>query len=99
VLLDWDLLATAPPAWDHAMLVRVERWGGDPAWYDGFARGYGAGSWREDPLTVAIAELRLVAATLMRLVAARADPTAAVEAEHRLAYWRGAADAPPWHAV
>ena len=99
VLLDWDLLATAPPAWDHAMLVRVERWGGDPTWYDDFARGYGAGSWREDPLTAAIAELRLVAATLMRLVAARADPTAAAEAHHRLAYWRGAADAPAWHAV
>jgi len=98
VLLDWDLLATAPPAWDHAMLVRVERWGGDPGWYDAFAAGYGT-SWRDDPLTVAIAELRLVAATLMRLLAARADPTAAAEARHRLAYWRGGPDAPPWNAV
>jgi len=98
VLLDWDLLATAPAAWDHAMLVRVERWGGEPDWYDEFAHGYGA-SWRADRLTIAIAELRLVAATLMRLLAARTDPAAAGEARHRLAYWRGDADAPTWNAV
>jgi hypothetical protein len=98
VLLDWDLLATAPPAWDHAMLVRIERWGGDPAWYDAFSTGYGA-SWRDDPSTVAIAELRLVAATLMRLLAARADPSAAAEAHNRLTYWRGDGDAPCWNAV
>ena len=81
------------------MLVRVERWGGDPAWYDDFAAGYGA-SWRDDPLTEAIAELRLVAATLMRLVAgARATRPRRAEAHRRLAYWRGDPDAPPWNAV
>ncbi len=98
VLLDWDLLCWAPPAWDHAMLLRVERWGGDPAWYDEFAAGYGA-SWRDDPLTAAIAELRLAAASLMRLIASRGDPAAWPEAHRRLAYWRGDPDAPAWTAV
>jgi len=99
VLLDWDLLCRAPAAWDHAMLVRAERWAGcDPAWYDAFAAGYG---WcgRDDPLLAAISELRLAAATLMRLVAGRADPAATVEARRRLAYWRGDPDAPRWTAV
>jgi Ser/Thr protein kinase RdoA (MazF antagonist) len=98
VLLDWDLLCRAPPAWDHAMLVRIERWGGEPSWYDEFAAGYGA-SWREDPLTRAVAELRLAAASLMRLVAARGDPGAGPEARRRLAYWRGDPDPPLWTAV
>jgi Ser/Thr protein kinase RdoA (MazF antagonist) len=98
VLLDWDLLCTAPPAWDHAMLVRIAQWGGDPSWYDEFAAGYGE-SWRDDPLTVAVAELRLVAATLMRLVAGRRDAAAMGEAQRRLAYWRGDADAETWTAM
>src|SRR5690606_21216083 len=30
LLLDWDLLCRANPAWDHAvLLVQAERWGGD----------------------------------------------------------------------
>lgn len=98
VLLDWDLLCRAPPAWDHAMLVRIERWAGDPRWYDDFAEGYGV-SWRDDALTTAIAELRLAAASLMRLLAARGDPDARPEAQLRLAYWRGDPDPPAWTAV
>ena len=46
----------------------------------------------------AIAELRLVAATLMRLRAGRHDPAAMPEAQRRLAYWRGDPDAPTWRA-
>jgi hypothetical protein len=45
-----------------------------------------------------IAELRLVAATLMRVRAARSNPSAKEEAELRLRFWRGDIDAPQWHA-
>ena len=98
VLLDWDLLCAGPPGWDHAMLLRLPRWGWPARWYDEFAAGYGR-SLADDPVAVAIAELRLVAATLMRLRAGRADPAAMPEAQRRLAYWRGDPDAPPWTAV
>ncbi len=99
VLLDWDLLCLAPPAWDHAaMLTWASRWGGPPDWYADFAAGYG-GSMTDDPIAVALAELRLVAATLMRLRAGRADPAAMPEAQRRLAYWRGDPDAPMWKPV
>lgn len=97
-LIDWDLVCTAPAGWDHAMLTRVERWGGDPSWYAAFAAGYGR-SLQDDAATIAIAELRLVAATLMRLRAGRTDPTAMREAGRRLRYWRHDAGAPPWNAV
>jgi Phosphotransferase enzyme family len=98
VLLDWDLLCRGPAAWDHAPLMTwTNRWGGDPGIYESFAEGYGA-SLRGDPLAEAVAELRLVAATLMRVRAARQDPAAAAEAELRLRYWRGEPDAPQWHA-
>jgi hypothetical protein len=66
--------------------------------YEAFADGYGV-SLRGEPVTEALAELRLVAATLMRVKAARFDPTAAAEAERRLRYWRGDPDAPAWTAV
>jgi Ser/Thr protein kinase RdoA (MazF antagonist) len=99
VLLDWDLLCSAPAAWDHAALLTwASRWGGPPRWYADFAAGYGA-SLGDDPVAVALAELRLVAATLMRLRAGRMDPAARPEAERRLAYWRGDPDAPQWTAV
>ena len=55
-----------------------------------------AGRWPDDPTAEAIAELRLVAATLMRLRAGRADPAAMPEARRRLALWRGDPDAPLW---
>lgn len=99
VLLDWDLLCLGPPAWDHGPLMTwTERWGGEPAVYESFAVGYGR-SMRGDPVAEAVAELRLVAATLMRLSASRLDPTASDEAERRLQWWRGDDDAPMWQAV
>jgi hypothetical protein len=98
VLLDWDLLCAGPAAWDHAPLMTwTQRWGGEAGIYERFAQGYGR-SFRGDPLAEAIAELRLVAATLMRVGAARTDPSAAEEATLRLRYWRGDDDAPMWHA-
>jgi Phosphotransferase enzyme family len=98
VLLDWDLLCVGPPAWDHAPLMTwTQRWGGRPGIYEAFAQGAG-GSLRHDPVAEAIAELRLVAATLMRVRAALSDPAAREEAELRLRYWRGESDAPQWHA-
>ncbi|MFV0306603.1 MAG: phosphotransferase enzyme family protein [Desertimonas sp.] len=98
MLLDWDLLCRAPRGWDHSMLLRAGRWEYCEAWYEDFAAGY---RWHggDDPLTTAIAELRLVAATLMRARAARIDPAARPELERRLAYWRGDADAPRWRPV
>ena len=98
VLLDWDLLCLGPPAWDHAPLMTwTERWGGAAGIYEDFAVGYGR-SLRGDPLADALAELRLVAATLMRVRAAKSSPAAVDEAELRLQYWRGETDAPQWHA-
>jgi hypothetical protein len=98
VLLDWDLLCWANPGWDHGpMLTWATRWGGDPDAYAAFADGYGC-SFAGDPVTEAFAELRLVAATLMRVAAGRHDPTAFAEAQRRLAHWRGDPDAPQWSA-
>lgn len=98
VLLDWDLLCHAPKGWDHGpMMTWAERWGGRPGEYDDFAAGYGW-SGRADPASEAFAELRLVAATLMRVRAGRIDPAARAEAECRLRFWRGDHDAPVWTA-
>ena len=98
LLTDWDLLCRANPAWDHAALtVWAGRWGGDPELYRRFAAGYGR-SFADDPLTIALGELRNVAATLLRVRAGRGDPAAAQEAERRLRYWRGDPDAPAWSA-
>jgi len=99
VLLDWDLLCLAPAAWDHAPLLTWEqRWGGEAGAYHEFAAGYGA-DLRADPLAQSLAVMRNVAATLMRLRAGRSDPSAAAEAQRRLAYWRGEPDAPQWLAM
>jgi Ser/Thr protein kinase RdoA (MazF antagonist) len=98
ILIDWDLLCWAPPAWDHAMLTGyAARWGGEPDVYPRFAGGYGR-NLADDPLTIVLAELRNVAATLMRVRAGRTEPAAAVEAQLRLRYWRGESDAPQWSA-
>jgi hypothetical protein len=98
VLLDWDLVCRGPAAWDHAPLMTwASRWGGEAHIYDDFASGYGR-SMRGEPVAEAIAELRLVAATLMRVRAGRTDPSAASEAERRLRYWRAESDAPQWKA-
>lgn len=97
VLLDWDLVCRGPAAWDHGPLMTwTLRWGGTPGVYEEFAAGYGR-SLRGDPLAEAIAELRLVAATLMRVRAGRSDPAAAREADLRLRYWRGDSEPPQWH--
>lgn len=98
LLIDWDLLCTANPAWDHAMLTSyAERWGGDPSVYPAFAIGYGT-NLANDDLTAALAELRNVAATLMRVRASRSNQAAGSEAERRLRFWRGEPDPPVWSA-
>ena len=98
VLIDWDLMCTAPAGWDHAMLLTLaERWGGDPGAYPAFAGGYGK-SMADDGAARRFAELRNVAATLMRVRAGRTDPLARAEAKRRLRYWRGDPDAPAWRA-
>ena len=98
LLIDWDLLCRAAPAWDHAMLTTyAARWGGDPAVYPAFAEGYGV-DLADDELTRRLGELRNVAATLMRVGASRNDPAARHEAERRLGFWRGDPDAPVWQA-
>ena len=91
VLLDWDLLCLGPPGWDHAMLLRLPRWGWPARWYDEFAAGYGR-SFADDPTADALAELRLVAATLMRLRAGRGRPGG--DARGRSAAWRTGAATP-----
>lgn len=97
LLIDWDLMCRAHPAWDHAMLATyTERWGGAPGAYDRFVAGYGPPPDRD--VTLALADLRNVAATLMRVRAGRSDPAAAAEAAERLRYWRGEPDAPVWRA-
>lgn len=98
VLLDWDLMCTANPGWDHAMLLTLAvRWGGEPHVYRDFAAGYGR-SLTDDRAATAFAHLRNVAATLMRVRAGRTDPVAREEAERRLRFWRGDPAAPPWRA-
>lgn len=97
VLIDWDLLCLGPPAWDHApMMTWTRRWAGEPGIYEAFSRGYGAPV--DGELARAIAEMRLLAATLMRLQRARLDPAQGDEAMRRLAYWRCEPDAPMWRA-
>lgn len=95
-LLDWDLCALGPAAWDHAPLMTwTSRWGGEPGIYERFADGYGV-SMRGDELAERLATGRLLAATLLRLRAARHDAGAREEAVRRLAFWRGDPDAPQW---
>lgn len=96
VIIDWDLLCVGPPGWDHAPLQSmVERWGARSEWYADFVRGYGEDLSR-DAVTRSLTVLRLVAATLMRVKAARLDEVAGAEAARRLRYWRGDRDAPTW---
>jgi hypothetical protein len=96
VVIDWDLVCVGPPGWDHAPLrSMVERWGAAPQWYADFATGYGE-DLADDPVTRSLTALRLVAATLMRVKAARTNEIAGAEAARRLRYWRGDPDAPTW---
>ncbi len=97
ILIDWDLLCLGPAAWDHAPLMTwTRRWGGEPGIYEAFSAGYGERP--DDDLARALAEMRLLAATLMRLQRARLDPAQRPEAMRRLAYWRSEPDAPMWQA-
>lgn len=99
VLVDWDLIGLAPCGWDHAALLKWEdRWDGEPGLYRRFARGYGA-DLSGEPLTVELAHLRLLAATLMRVRAGRTDPAAAAEARRRLRWWVGDPAAPRWRPM
>ena len=96
VVIDWDLLATGPPGWDHApLLSMIRHWGYPPEFYEHFARGYGT-DLSAEPVTIALTELRAAAATIMRVIAGRNDPDARLEAERRLRYWRGDPGAPTW---
>ena len=98
ILIDWDLICLAPPGWDHAPLMTLaERWGGEPGVYEAYADGYGS-SLRSQPSAEAFAELRLVAATLMRVRAGMRNAAAMPEAQRRLSYWRGESAAPAWQA-
>lgn len=98
VLIDWDLLCRAPRGWDHGPLMTwTETWGGGEGIYEAFADGYGWSA-RGDTSAEAFAELRLVAATLMRVRAGLNDPLARPEAERRLRHWRGDPAAPVWRA-
>ena len=97
VLIDWDLLSVGPREWDHAPLMTwTSRWGGEPGVSEAFAHGYGLQVDLE--IAEAISTLRLVAATLMRLRAARLRPDNG-EAQRRLAFWRGEPNAAQWRAV
>ena len=96
VLLDWDLLCWANPAWDHGMLAGyARRWAGPPATYQAFVDGYGR-SFDDTEVLAAVRDLRDVAATLMRVRAGRTDPEARAEASRRLEFYRGAKDPPVW---
>ncbi len=99
VLIDWDLLSVAPREWDHAALLTwATRWGGQASTYSDFAHGYGSDFSNSD-LANALAELRLLSATLMRWRAGLSTPAARVEAENRMKWWRQDPTAPMWQAV
>ncbi len=74
-----------------------DRWGGDGHEYPAFAAGYGR-SLADDAAAVAVAELRLVAATLMRLVAGIADPGSDARSATAAAVLAWRTDAPAWTA-
>lgn len=96
-LIDWDLLCVGPREWDHAALATwTQRWGGATGTYAAFAAGYGRAV--DADLLGALAELRLVAATLMRVRRAQFDPSQRDEAARRMRYWYGDVDAPQWRA-
>jgi Ser/Thr protein kinase RdoA (MazF antagonist) len=99
VILDWDLLCTGPPGWDHApLLAMVQHWGAPATWYDDFAAGYGA-DLRDEPVTASLAVLRAVVATLLRVAAEGVERDPDGEAARRLRFWRGDPDAPTWTFV
>ena len=99
ILIDWDLLSFAPREWDHAALLTwTQRWGGNATIYPEFATGYGT-NYSGNELAEALAEMRLLSATLMRWRAGLTSPDAKIEAENRMRYWRQDPAAPMWRAV
>lgn len=99
ILIDWDLLSVAPREWDHAALLTwTQRWGGNATIYPEFATGYGT-NYSGNELAEALAEMRLLSATLMRWRAGLTSPDAKIEAENRMRYWRQDPTAPMWRAV
>lgn len=102
VLIDWDLLCSAPAEWDHAPLVSMTaRWGTPRSGLDAFRAGY-ASRRRQSihpDMVAALAELRAVAATLMRVRAEGSGRHPDGEAARRLRHWRGDSDAPVWSII
>ena len=97
VLIDWDLLAVAPRGWDHGpMLAQTRRWGVPSSVYDQYASGYGM-NLSADRFTLAVAELRDVAATVLAVRAAASNTDAVNEARHRYLSWIDESSG-PWTA-
>ena len=95
-LIDLDLRCKAPAAWDHAALLTWEhRWNASAGTYTAFAAGYGH-SMVDDIVGREFAELRLVASTLMCVIAAQSNPLRSAEADIRLRYWAGDTHSPRW---
>ena len=97
VLIDWDLLSTASPLWDHVPLKAwsMPPWQGNPDAYTAFAAGYGAVDWESDSLDVVV-EMRNLAATVMKLIASASTGIIDEEAARRLEYWVSPNMTAPW---
>lgn len=102
VLIDWDLLCSAPPEWDHSPLASMNAYWGTPIGaLDAFRAGYRTGRHREVDVELvdALATLRAVAATLMRVRAEGPGRDPDGEAARRLRRWRNDPDAPVWSVI
>lgn len=102
VLIDWDLLCSAPPEWDHAPLVSMTAYWGTPiGTLEAFRAGYRTGRHREVDVELvdALATLRAVAATLMRVRAEGPGRDPDGEAARRLRCWRNDPDVPVWSVI
>ena len=88
VLIDWDLLSTATPLWDHVPLRAwsLPPWPGSADAYTAFAAGYGAIDWEASSLDVVV-EMRNLAATVMKLIASASTGVIDEEAARRIEYW------------
>ncbi len=96
VIIDWDLICLGPRAWDHAALLTWPgRWGGNPADYSDFAKGYGA-DLSADALARRLARVRLIGPTINIVRLAASNDRARDEAKVRLRYWMGDPEAPQW---
>jgi hypothetical protein len=97
VLIDWDLLSTASPLWDHVPLRAWSRrpWQGNDDAYTAFAAGYGAVDWESDSLDIVV-EMRNLAATVMKLIASASTGIIDEESARRLEYWVSPNMTAPW---